>query len=79
MNKLYLIAAVAALIFMSYLYGANIADTRCRLRTSQENFSDIQNYQNQIDKTKRISRDTVYKMGVRDIRIVLCDKYSISE
>ena len=79
MNKLYLMAAVAALIFMSYLYGANIADAKCRLRNSQENFTVIQNYQNQINKTKRISRDTVYKIGVSDIRRILRDKYSIGE
>ena len=79
MNKLYLLAAVVALVFMAYLYGVNIADAKCRLRNSQENLIVIQNYQKQITQTKRLSRDTVYKIGAGDIRRILRDKYSIAE
>ena len=79
MNKLYLLAIIVALICMAYFYGANIADAKCRLRVANANFTAVQTYQNEIVKTKRITHDTVYKMGVADIRSILRDKYTIGE
>lgn len=79
MNKLYLLAIIFVVVFMAYFYGANTADAKCRLRAAQASFNAVQTYQNQIVKTKRITHDTTYKMGVDDIRRVLRDKYTIGE
>ena len=79
MNKLYLFLLLCVIVCGAYLYGANVADAKCRLRINQENFTAIQKYQKQILNTKRITHDTVYKMGVSDIRHILRDKYTIGE
>jgi len=79
MNKLYLFFGICAVICGAYFYGANVADARCRARVAAQNLQDVQIFQNQISQTKRINRDTVYKMGADDVRRVLRDKYTIGE
>jgi len=79
MNKLYLIIAVGGVICGAYVCGANIADAKCRAKTVQQNFAELQKYQNQISQIKRKNHETVYKTGVRDVRRILRDKYTISE
>ena len=79
MNKLYLFFGICAAVCGAYFYGANVADAKCRARVANQNLQNIQNLQNQISKTKRITHDTVYKMGAGDVRRVLRDKYTIGE
>lgn len=68
---------MCVIVVGAYCYGVNVGNSKCRLQVAQNNLVTIQNYQNQIIKTQKVSHDTVYKMGVHDIRRVLCDKYSI--
>ena len=75
MNKIYFIVLISAFVFGAYFYGLNITNAKCREKQSQNNLIEIQ----QIERNKRIIRDTVYKTGVRDIRRILRDKYTIAE
>ena len=79
MNKLYLFFAIVALIVGAGFYGANVADANCRADMARQNIQNLQNFQNQVIKNKRINHEIVYKTGVDDIRRILCDKYSIAE
>ncbi|MBQ6011798.1 MAG: hypothetical protein IJL23_01630 [Alphaproteobacteria bacterium] len=75
MKKIYFIVAIGALIFGAYFYGVNITHAKCREKQSQNNLVEIQN----IEQNKRIIHDTVYKTGMRNIRRILHDKYTIAE
>ncbi len=75
MNKMYFIVLISALIFGAYFYGTNISNMKCREKQANNNLIEIQ----QTEKNKRIIHDTVYKTGVRDIRRILRDKYTIAE
>lgn len=79
MNKLYLIGLIGAIVCGAYFYGANVADAKCKMNHAQENLQTVQNTQIQIIESKRKNHETVYKTGVRDIRNILCDKYTIAE
>ena len=79
MNKLYVVALIWMLVFGAYFYGANVADAECKMNQAQENLQTVQNTQIEIIESKRKNHEIVYKTGVRDIRNVLCDKYTIAE
>ena len=70
----YLIMCVCAMLIGAFFYGKNVGISKC----------EIKNFQNQINETEqsktneRILDDTVYKTGVRDIRRILHDKYTIA-
>ena len=73
--KLYLIIALCVIVCGAFFYGKSAGVSKC----------EIQNFQNQINITEqnnskeRNINDTVYKTGVRDIRRILHDKYTIAE
>ena len=75
MNKLYILCLFGLVVCVVYFYGEHVGYSKCK----------IQNYQNEINlieqntKSKRIINDKVYKTGVRDIRRILHDKYTIKE
>ena len=75
MMKIYAVIAMGAVCAVFYFYGVNVGNSKCK----------IQNFQEQINATEknnqkqRILNDTVYKTGVRDIRNILRDKYTIAE
>lgn len=75
MIKLYLIILVCVIVCGAFFYGKNVGISKC----------EIQNLQNQINTTEQSQQnerninDTVYKTGVRDIRRILYDKYTIAE
>ncbi len=75
MARLYLIMLICAIITGAFFYGKTIGKSKC----------EIQNFQNQINQTEQIQQnkrnlnETVYKTGVRDIRRILRDKYTIAE
>lgn len=75
MTKIYLIILICAIIIGAFFYGKNVGISKC----------EIQNLQNQINTTEQSQQnerninDTVYKTGVRDIRRILYDKYTIAE
>lgn len=79
MNKLYLIGLIGAIVCGAYLYGTNVADAKCKMNQAQANLQNMQNTQIQIIESKRKNHEIVYKTGVRDIRNILCDKYTIAE
>ena len=66
---------IGALCTVFYLYGLNVGKSKCEIK----NYTEQINISNQNDKQKRILNDTVYKTGVRDIRRILHDKYTIGE
>ena len=70
MIKLYMFILIGALCTVFYFYGS-----KCEIK----NYTEQINISNQNDKQKRILNDTVYKTGVRDIRRILHDKYTIGE
>lgn len=75
MIKLYLTILICAIVYGAFFYGKNVGASKC----------EIQKLHNQIyvidqNKTKeRNINDMVYKTGVRDIRRILHDKYTIAE
>ena len=75
MNKIYLMIAISALIFGAYFYGVNITNAKCREKNAINNLTEIQI----IEQNTRKIHDTVYKIGVVDIRRFLRDKYTIAE
>lgn len=75
MNKIYFVMIASTIILGAYFYGVNITNVKCRERQANNNISEIQH----IENNKRIIHDTVYKTGVRDIRRILRDKYTIAE
>ena len=75
MIKLYMFILIGALCTVFYFYGLNVGKSKCEIK----NYTEQINISNQNDKQKRILNDTVYKTGVRDIRRILHDKYTIGE
>ena len=75
MSKIYFLILISALIFGAYFYGVNITNAKCREIQANNNIAEIQ----QTDKNKREIHDMVYKTGLRDIRRILRDKYTIAE
>ncbi len=75
MTKLYFIVLLSIIVFGAYFYGFNIADAKCRIQNLQES----ENVQDFFIQTKKDIHEKVYKTGVRDIRRILCDKYTIQD
>ena len=75
MTKIYMFILIGALCTVFYFYGLNVGKSKCEIK----NYTEQINISNQNDKQKRILNDTVYKTGVRDIRRILHDKYTIGE
>ena len=79
MNTKYLIILVGVCVVMAYLFGAKIADTKCRMKFAQESVVQIEKQQKQNIQNKKVLHETVYKTGVDDIRRILQSKYTIAE
>ena len=75
MNKIYFMLAIGALVWGAYFYGVNITNAKCQIRYFQE----TNHAQEILIKNKKEIHENVYKTGVRDIRRILRDKYSIAE
>lgn len=75
MTKLYLIGLIGALCTIFYFYGAGIGRYKCEIQNVQHQINNINNDKQQ----DRVINEKVYKTGVRDIRSILRDKYTISE
>ena len=75
MIKLYITILIGTLCAVFYFYGMNVGQSKCQIQNIQ---SEIQTNQ-KIQQNKRIIHDTVYKTGVRDIRSILHNKYTIKE
>ena len=61
---------MCATIVGAYFYGKSVGVSQC----------EKQHFQNQINITEQQKiNETVYKTGVRDIRRILRDKYTITE
>lgn len=75
MKTLYMLVGIALVVLMAYLGGraAGIADCRVRVAASNQ---DIQ--MQIIQKQGEINAETLNR-GARDIRRVLCEKYTIAE
>jgi len=79
MNKLYLFFIIVGVVCGAYVYGANVADAKCRAHFAQQNLIALQNMQNQISQIKKENHEIVYKNSVADVRRLLRDKYTIGE
>ena len=59
----------------AYFYGKNVGVAQCEKQYLQNQINTTQ--QQKINE--RVINETVYKTGVRDIRRILRDKYTITE
>ena len=75
MTKIYLIALMCATIVGAYFYGKSVGVAQCEKQYLQNQINTTQ--QQKINE--RVINETVYKTGVRDIRRILHDKYTITE
>ena len=73
--KTYLIAAVAAFIFFAFCAGGRIGALKCERNSARDNVNIQHNiYQHQV----KINEETMHT-GMRDIRRILREKYTIAE
>ena len=75
MTKIYLIVLMCATIVGAYFYGKSVGVAQCEKQYLQNQINTTQ--QQKINE--RVINETVYKTGVRDIRRILRDKYTITE
>lgn len=75
MMKLYLIGLVCVALVGAFFYGKSVGISKCEIQNFQSHINNIE----QIKINERVINDVVYKTGVRDIRRILRDKYSIAE
>ena len=73
--KNYLILAVVAIIAGAYFFGARIGRAKCAVANARTQTNEIIN----ITDIQRNTDEKVFNTGVRDIRRVLCEKYTIAE
>ena len=75
MIRIYFAAAVAVAIFLAYITGVHIGNVRCDARISHAIAEQMVNNTESVGKIN----DTVLHTGVRDIRRILREKYTIAE
>ncbi len=73
--KNYLILAVVVIIAGAYFFGARIGREKCAVANARTQTNEIIN----ITDIQRNTDEKVFNTGVRDIRRVLCEKYTIAE
>lgn len=73
--KNYLILAVVVIIAGAYFFGARIGRAKCAMANARAQTNEIIN----ITDIQRNTDEKVFNTGVRDIRRVLCEKYTIAE
>lgn len=73
--KIYLIAAMAAFILFAFCTGVRVGDLQCLHRAARQNATAQQTIIQQQVKTHAETMHT----GMRDIRRVLREKYTIAE
>jgi hypothetical protein len=73
--KNYLILAVVVIIAGAYFFGARIGRAKCAVANARTQTNEIIN----ITDIQRNTDEKVFNTGVRDIRRVLCEKYTIAE
>ena len=73
--KNYLILAVVVIIAGAYFFGARIGRAKCAVANARAQTNEIIN----ITDIQRDTDEKVFNTGVRDIRRVLCEKYTIAE
>ena len=79
MNKMYVIFLMISVFSLSYLYGLNVADSKCKIRIANQQTEFLQKSQKEYFQNKRLINEKVYKTGVSDIRNILFDKYTFAE
>lgn len=73
--KNYLILAVVVIIAGAYFFGVRIGRAKCAVANARAQTNEIIN----ITDIQRNTDEKVFNTGVRDIRRVLCEKYTIAE
>ena len=73
--KQYLIVAVVIIIAGTYFFGLRIGRARCVIDSMHAQSNEITN----IMDIKRDTDEKVFNTGMRDIRRVLHEKYTIAE
>ena len=75
MNKIYLLIFVFGIVIGAYFAGTRVATQKCNARVAE-----VAVKQNQeIIKTMGAINEKTFNTGVRDIRRVLREKYTIAE
>ena len=74
MTRLYFVILICAVIIGAFFYGKSVGFSKCEIRNFQNEINIIE----QNKTNERVINDTVYKTGVRDIRRILRNKYSIA-
>ncbi|MDL2295256.1 hypothetical protein LJC18_00335 [Lachnospiraceae bacterium OttesenSCG-928-E19] len=77
MNKIYIGAAILAVVYGAYWAGGRIANAQCRADQVIDNAMQNDKIHQTIIETKRIVNETVITTGTIDIRMRLRDKYTI--
>ena len=75
MIRLYFAAAFVAAIFFAYITGVHVGNIKCGTRIANANAERMILDNEIIRKTN----ETVFHTGVRDVRRILHDKYTIAE
>jgi len=75
MIKLYLTILICAIVCGAFFYGKNVGTSECEMKKLHNQIDTTEQYQ---IKERNIN-DKVYKTGLRDIRRILHDKYTIAE
>ena len=75
MLKTYLIIAICVIIVAAYILGASHGTAKCQQRTAQQTINTITTQQ---IKTEKINAE-IYHTGMRNIRRILHEKYTITE
>ena len=75
MIRIYFAALIGAAIFFAYITGVHVGNVRCDARVANANAQQI------ITDTQIVGKanETVMHTGVRDIRRILREQYTISE
>ncbi|MBO4625832.1 MAG: hypothetical protein J5679_00950 [Alphaproteobacteria bacterium] len=75
MMRIYVAAAIAAAIFLSYIAGAHMGNVRCQIHTGDTATKQLVNNIQLAEDTNEM----VLHTGVDDVRRILHEKYSIAE
>lgn len=75
MTRFYYVALVGATIFLAYVTGQHVGNIKCDRRIAQTSYDQIVTNNKIIEQTN----EKVFHTGVRNMRRILHDKYTIAE
>lgn len=75
MTKIYLIVAIVSMVVGAYFMGVRVTQVKCRANVATAQTADMVQFMN----LNRISDEKVFNTGMRDIRGILRQKYTIAD